>query len=115
MVTMIAAQCLAWIPTLLSEAEPAGTMLQRLTPLNQLRVIMGLFVVVMLGIFLFIVIKAGSHMVKGMSAPANRLRADSSPAQDDWARSPLNEVNLPDDDSPAGDAQTGNTPSDHGE
>lgn len=80
---------------LLAQAEAPVSRWDGLTPVNQLRVIMGIFVVVILGIFLFIVIKAGSHMVKGFSAPANRLRTDSLPKEDDWAQKPLNE--LPDD------------------
>ncbi len=73
-------------------------MLEQLTPINQLRVIMGLFVVLFLGLFLFLVIKAGSHMVKGISAPANRLPVNTLPPEDDWAKRPLNE--LPEADDP---------------
>ena len=82
---------------LLAEVEAPVRKWEGLTPVNQLRVIMGLFVVVILGIFLFLVIKAGSHMVKGLSAPANRLRSNrlrsnSTPQEDDWAQKPLNEL-----------------------
>lgn len=86
--------CTAIVPW--AQADSPQTLLQRLTPLNQLRVIMGLFVVIILGAFLFIVIKAGAHMVQGMSAPANRLKSNSLPSEDDWTNQPLNE--LPDDD-----------------
>ena len=84
---------------LLAQAEKPKRMLQQLTPINQLRVIMGLFVVLFLGLFLFLVIKAGSHMVKGISAPANRLPSSTLPPEDDWAKRPLNE--MPDDDEPS--------------
>jgi len=83
---------------LLAQVEEQKTMLQQLTPINQLRVIMGLFVVVILGVFLYIVIKAGSHMVKGFSAAADRLPASTLPPDDDWAKQPLNE--MPDVDEP---------------
>lgn len=63
----------------------------RLSPLDQVRVITGLFTILILGLVIFIVIKAGSHMVQGMSAAANRLPADSSPHRDDWANKPLND------------------------
>ena len=72
-------------------AEQSQTLIERLSPLNQIRVITGLFVVIVLGLFLFLVIKAGSHMVKGFSAAANRLPSDSAPQEDDWAKKPLNE------------------------
>lgn len=97
MVSQVTRQCIVGIELVLAQAaDSPQTMLQRLSPLNQLRVIMGLFVVVMLGLVLFIVIKAGAHMVQGMSAPADRLRGDSLPAQDDWASKPLNETYTPD-------------------
>lgn len=86
------------LPILISQAgdevvgtEESTSVLERLTPLNQIRVIVGLFTVVVLGLVLFIVIKAGSHMVKGFSAAANRLPADSSPRENDWAEKPLNQ------------------------
>lgn len=86
----VALLVLGQAPETASDAASAPV-LDQLSPLNQLRVIMGLFVVIILGIFLFIVVKAGAHMVKGLSAPANRLRSDSAPPVDDWARKPLNE------------------------
>jgi len=43
------------------------------------------------------VIKAGSHMVKGLSAAANRLPSSSLPEEDDWASKPLNKQ--PEDES----------------
>ena len=115
MVTELMGQYVASLPTLIGEAESTDIMLQRLSPLNQLRVIMGLFAVVILGLVLYIVIKAGSHMVKGMSAPANRLRTDSLPAADDWARKPLNEFPLPDDETPSNKTQAADSPTDDGE
>lgn len=90
MVNRFAHECSSLAYTLVAQAE--GPLVERLSPFDQIRVIMGLFVVVILGVVLFIVIKAGAHMAKGMSAPANRLRSDSSPPEDDWARKPLNEV-----------------------
>jgi hypothetical protein len=68
------------------------TLIERLSPLNQIRVIVGLFVVIVLGIVIFIVIKAGSHMVSGLSAAANRLPSSSVPKDDDWANKPLNQL-----------------------
>ena len=112
MVAKLATLYVLWGPAMLAESEPGGMMLERLSPLNQLRVIMGLFVVVILGIFLFIVVKAGSHMVKGMSAPANRLRSESPLAEDDWAKKPLNVANLPDENS---DSETASTDDGDGE
>ena len=72
------------------QAVESGTLLERLSPLDQIRVFTGLFTVIILGIVIFIVIKAGSHMVKGISAAANRLPSDSAPRLDDWADKPLN-------------------------
>lgn len=71
--------------------EETGPPIRDLSPEDQLRVIMGLFVIIFLGIFLYLIIKAGSHMVRGMSAPANRLPPNSLPADDDWTKKPLNE------------------------
>ena len=92
LVSDLVPSCLnVWTSVLLAETAAPATLLERLSPVNQLRVIMGLFVIVILGVVLFIVIKAGAHMVQGMSAAANRLRSDSAPAEDDWASKPLNE------------------------
>ena len=74
----------------------ALTLIERLSPLNQLRVIVGLFAVVILGIVIFIVIKAGAHMAKGFSAAANRLSGNSLPDEHDWTNRPL--IEAPDDD-----------------
>lgn len=67
------------------------TMIEQLTPLDQIRVVVGLFVIVVLGLVIFIVIKAGSHMAKGFSAAANRLSPTTTPNEDDWASKPLND------------------------
>lgn len=66
------------------------TLIEQLSPLNQLRVIVGLFAVIILGFVIFLFIKAGSHMVKGLSAAANRLPSQSKVDDDDWANEPLN-------------------------
>ena len=63
--------------------EP-GMLIERLSPLNQIRVFTGLFTVIVLGVVIFIVIKAGAHMARGLAAAANRLPHDSSPKQDDF-------------------------------
>lgn len=84
------------LPILLAEAARQPTLIERLSPLNQIRVIVGLGAVLVLGLVIFLVIKAGSHMVKGLSAAANRLPSSSLPAEDDWARKPLNQQ--PDDE-----------------
>lgn len=82
------------IPDLFAQAQPErrSTLLEELSPLNQLRVIVGLFTVVILGLVIFIVIKAGSHMFRGFSAAAKRLPGDSIPNEDDWTNRPLNEL-----------------------
>ena len=72
---------------LLAQSE---TLFDRLGPLNRLRVIMGLVVVLILGVVIFIVIRAGAHMWLGYSAAANRLAKRSLPDEDDWANRPLN-------------------------
>ena len=66
------------------------SLLQQLGPLDQLRIIVGLVAILVLGLVLFMIIKAGSHMVRGLSAAANRLPANSLPNEDDWANTPLN-------------------------
>jgi len=68
-----------------------GPMVQQLSPINQIRVFTGLFTVIILGLVIFLVIKAGAHMWRGLSAAANRLPSDSVPGRDDWADKPLNE------------------------
>ena len=91
-VTDVAArQSLAQAVVIAQAATDKTPPFQRLSPINQLRYVMGLFVIIILGIFLFIVIKAGSHMVRGMSAKANRLPHSSLPNEDDWAKKALNE------------------------
>ncbi len=72
-----------------ADASEPGMLIERLSPLNQIRVFTGLFTVVVLGVVIFIVIKAGAHMARGLAAAANRLPHDSSPKQDDWADTPL--------------------------
>lgn len=76
-------------------ADDAGdtsqTMMEQLTPLDQIRVVVGLFTIIVLGLVIFIVIKAGSHMAKGFSAAANRLSPTTTPNEDDWASKPLND------------------------
>lgn len=72
-------------------SQQPKTLLERLSPINRLRAIAGLLVVLILGLVIFLVIKAGSHMFKGFSAAANRLPHDSLPKDDDWAVKPLNE------------------------
>ena len=97
-------------------AEQSQTLMERLSPLNQIRVVTGLFVVLVLGLFLFLVIKAGSHMVKGFSAAANRLPSDSTPQEDDWAKKPLNEAasnDVPTDEA-TGNGVPGDPNSDEG-
>ena len=84
-------------PLLWAAAERPQTLLEKLTPLNQIRVIVGLAAVLVLGLVIFLVIKAGSHMVKGLSAAANRLPSSSLPEEDDWASKPLNKQ--PEDES----------------
>ncbi len=66
------------------------TLFQRLSPMNGLRVTMGLIVVLVLGVVLLMVIKAGAHMARGFSAAAKRLPENSLPNEDDWADRPLN-------------------------
>ena len=89
---MVSWQNFRWLPPLLAEAESQPqTMMEQLTPINQIRVIVGLVTVIVLGLVLFLVIKAGSHMVKGMSAAAKRLPESSLPDTDDWADKPLNQ------------------------
>lgn len=73
-----------------ADAERPRTMLEQLSPQNQLRVILGLFAVVILGVVIFMVIKAGAHMFRGFSAAANRLPHDTTPDEHDWAERPLN-------------------------
>ena len=87
---MVTWQTLERLPLLFADVEQQQTLIQRLSPLNQIRVIVGLGTVLVLGVVLFLVIKAGSHMVKGFSAAANRLPSSSLPDQDDWADKPLN-------------------------
>ena len=43
------------------------TLLQRLSPLNRLRVTTGLVLVLILGVVMILIIKAGAHMVHGLS------------------------------------------------
>ena len=73
--------------SLLAQSE---TLFERLGPLNRLRVIAGLIVVLILGVVIFMVIRAGAHMVRGLSAAAQRLPKTSLPDEDDWAKRPLN-------------------------
>lgn len=84
-------QYLSLASSLLAQAKEPKTGFDQLTPLNQLRVIVGLFVVVVLGIVIFLVIKAGAHMMKGFSAAARRLPPESRPIETDWAAHPLDE------------------------
>ena len=79
------------LPLFAEVAERQKTLIEQLSPIDQIRVIVGLFVVIVLGVVIFMVIKAGSHMVKGFAAAANRLPSVSQPDEDDWARKPLNE------------------------
>jgi len=65
------------------------TLFDQLGPLNRLRVIMGLVVVIILGVVIFMVIRAGAHMALGCSAAAKRLAKSSLPDEDDWANRPL--------------------------
>lgn len=65
------------------------TLFEQLSPLNRLRVLMGLVLVLVLGVVIFMVIRAGAHMVRGFSAAARRLPKTSLPDPDDWARRPL--------------------------
>jgi len=88
---MVICRALLCCAVLFAQAERELTLLEQLTPLNQLRVIVGLFVVLILGLVIFIVIKAGTHMLTGLSAAANRLPSDSLPEEDDWVSRPLNE------------------------
>ena len=71
--------------------ETATPFFYRLPPIDQIRVLVGLMAVVVLGLVIYMVIKAGSHMVRGFSAAAKRLPTDSLPREDDWADKPLNE------------------------
>ncbi len=85
----------AWPAVLLAEVSSgaeAAPAVKQLSPINQLRVTVGLFVVVVLGLVIFIVIKAGAHMFKGYAAAADRLPHDTVPSEDDWASKPLNEL-----------------------
>lgn len=91
-------QCILSAGSLLAQAEESTTGFEQLTPLNQLRVIVGLFVVVVLGIVIFLVIKAGSHMMKGYSAAARRLPPDSRPDEMDWAANPLEQTETGEND-----------------
>ena len=79
--------------------DNAAPMIEQLSPLNQIRVFTGLFTVIVLGLVIFLVIKAGAHMWRGVSAAANRLPVESVPSRDDWADKPLNETPT---DSPPG-------------
>ena len=90
--------------------KPAVIPLQQLSEFNQIRVIVGLFTVVVLGLVIFIVIKAGSHMAKGFSAAADRLPSESSPNVDDWASKPLNPPDESAEERPANNPQS---PNDH--
>ena len=76
----------------LAQATESMTMLEQLSPFNQIRVFTGLFVVLVLGLVMFLVIKAGAHMAKGFGAAAKRLPTESRVDQDDWANKPLNDV-----------------------
>lgn len=67
-------------------AAEGASIWNRLTPLDRLRVTVGLIVVLILGMFIMLIVKAGSHMAKGFAAAANRLPKSSVPDVDDWAR-----------------------------
>ncbi len=73
--------------SLLAQSE---TLFDQLSPLNRLRVVMGLVVVLILGVVIFIVIRAGAHLWLGYSAAAKRLAKTSLPDEDDWVNRPLN-------------------------
>ena len=83
--------------------ETATPFFYRLTPFDQIRALVGLMAVLVLGLVIYMVIKAGSHMVRGFSAAARRLPADSLPREDDWATKPLNVE--PSDDKTAEEKQ----------
>ena len=80
--------------SLLAQSE---TLFDRLSPLNGLRVIMGLVVVLILGGVIFMVIRAGAHMLLGYAAAAKRLPRTSLPDENDWANRPLNSPTEQDD------------------
>lgn len=96
---------LANIPIVISQTseavEESSTLIEQLSPMNQIRIFMGLFTIAVLGVVIFIVIKAGSHMVKGFSAAANRLPAKTLPNEDDWATKPLNDESCEEQDDDA--------------
>ena len=86
---LVSSACLLLADVVPASDATADAPLKQLTPIDQIRVIVGLFVIIVLGVVLFIVIKAGSHMVKGLSAAANRLPQETVPNEDDWASKPL--------------------------